>query len=114
MKQKVMQLYRDNVNQVSEIWKEFKLSNNYLYTVIKHKNFISGCLALLALISGTLGFLLEGVHIFGAIEKSFALFGLNFPDGKQYENNVLIFIAAISAVLSIFLIAVVFFLTWVI
>ena len=100
---------KDYKENLMKIWNELQNSSNKVYTVIKHKNSISGFFAIIALISGTLGFLIEGIHLFGAIEKSFGLFGFNYPDGASFESNFFIFIASISAVIAVFFLAVIFF-----
>ena len=90
-----------------EVYFDLKKSNNKIHTIIKHKNIISGVFAISTMIFGTVGYLIEGQHLFQSILDSIMMFGLNFP--KDFGSNIFLFIAGISASITIFLLAVVFF-----
>ena len=108
-KKYIPDIVKSYTKHVTDIIKEFRFSNNDVYVVIKHKNFISANFAVITIVLGTFGFMKEGVPVFDAILKTIGLFGLNFPDGISIKTNLFIFIGSISAVSTVFLLAVVFF-----
>jgi hypothetical protein len=93
---------------IAEALKEFKNSKNKIYVVLKHRNFISGGFAVLTIVFGTIGFWINNDHPVTGILNSIKMFGLDFPS-KLNETNIFIFLAIISALITISLVAVIFF-----
>lgn len=98
--------YTDLKSLYEEFYSEFKSSKNKLYTIVRYKNFISGNFAFITLIFGVIGFKINGLNWINSFLKTIGLFGLNFPS----KSNIFILFASISALVTVFLLAVLFFL----
>lgn len=95
------------MQQLLDVVDDFKKSKNIMHTAILHKNVISGVFASLTLFFGLLGFIFSGVNIFDALLGTIPMFGLNFPENAG--SSFLLFLASISATITIFFVAAVFF-----
>ena len=112
----IQQKIKDYTNHLGEIYKEFQSSKTKLYVILKYRQIFSGFFAGVAIVFGTLGFMLQGKHIFGALLSTFGFFSLNFPslpplDGFiSFLATLSIFVGALGAILSISFLAIIFFL----
>jgi hypothetical protein len=92
-------------NNIRQHYKEFKedysSSKNKFYVIQKQKLYITGFTALLAIVCGMMGFLLEGNHLFQSITNTLNLFAFNFPDSYN-SANIFLFISTLCVAITIF------------
>ncbi|MEA2018927.1 MAG: NAD-binding protein [Campylobacterota bacterium] len=108
MIEKIIQAYKEYKQHLKEeVIDDIKDSRNKIHAIIKHKNTISGLLAISTIVFGTIGHIIEGEHPFESILLSIKIFGLNFP--TNFDSNILLLIAGLTGTITIFLLAIVFF-----
>jgi len=89
-------------------FKEFKKSKNKIYVILKYNTSISGFFAVVTIVSGTIGFIINEEPYSTSFLNSIKMFGLDFPSHTN-ETNFFIYIAIGSAIITISLVALLFF-----
>ena len=93
---------------IKDAFIEFKNSKNKIHVIQKYNASISGFFAVLTIVLGTIGFVMNEKSIDTGFLNSIKMFGLDFPS-QHSELNLPIVLAIISAIITISLVALLFF-----